>query len=222
MDAFSRLSQAPRHGSSFSLANGRTFQERSGSMQSDSFQALGRINYEQEPESRMASHRASMSTTNIPSAFASGEELGENFNGHTYLSNAGRMDAGSYTPDTFPSSQLNGQLRSHQFDSGRSAVNGTSVRQSPMYSHSSTPLVYDRLNPYSSEQNLAHPNNVAQLQNKLAGVQLSQQGRRNFILQTNFISSSSNTCSPPPSCRTLSSISLPWPTVCLCLHYRST
>lgn len=181
MDAFSRLSQAPRHGSSFSLANGRTFQERSGSMQSDSFQALGRINYEQEPESRMASHRASMSTTNIPSAFASGEELGENFNGHTYLSNAGRMDAGSYTPDTFPSSQLNGQLRSHQFDGGRSAVNGTSVRQSPMYSHSSTPLVYDRLNPYSSEQNLAHPNNVAQLQNKLAGFQLSQQGRRNFL-----------------------------------------
>lgn len=189
MDAFSRLSQATRQGTTFPLGNGRVYPERSGSIQSDSFHTLGRLGYEQEQDVRMSSHRASFST-NAASAFASGDEFNEALNGHGYFPASSKMDetsyrnAGSYTPDTFANGQLSSQqaqLRSHQFDNSRSAPNGGSVRQSPLYSHINTPLVYDRLNPYSSEQNLAHPNNVAQLQSKLAGFQISQQAKRSYI-----------------------------------------
>ncbi|RAR02400.1 ARM repeat-containing protein [Stemphylium lycopersici] len=190
IDAFSRFSQPPRQGSSFSLTNGRGYPERSGSIQSESFPTLGRLNYEPEQEPRMAPQRASFSTNSLNPAFIPGEELNEALNGHPYMSTSARADdssyrnAGSYTPDNFSTAQLNNQharLRSLQFDNSRSAPNGTGTRQSPLYSHMSTPPAYDRLNPYSSEQNLAHPNSVAQLQNKLVGFQLAQQERRSYI-----------------------------------------
>jgi mRNA-binding protein PUF3 len=44
-----------------------------------------------------------------------------------------------------------------------------------------TPPVYDHLNPYSSEQTLSHPTNLAHIKHKLADHQIQQQDRRTFI-----------------------------------------
>jgi mRNA-binding protein PUF3 len=158
------------------MASGRAFQERSGSMQSESFHTLGRSNHEQEHDPRMVPNRS------FSNAFTPAHTPGQDANDvPTRADESIFRTAGSYTPDGYPNVQLNSQLRSYQLDNSRSAPNGTGVRQSPFYSHMNTPPVYDRLNPYSSEQMLAHPNSVTQLQNKLAGFQLAQQERRNFI-----------------------------------------
>jgi mRNA-binding protein PUF3 len=167
---FSRFSQPSRQNSSFSIPNGRAFNERSGSIHSESFHALGRLNNDQEPDARMAPNR-SFSINAFTPAHTPGQDLND-------------APTGSYTPDGYPSAQLNGQhsqLRSFQLDNSRSTPNGTGARQSPFSSYMSTPPVYDRLNPYSSEQMLAHPNSVTQLQNKLAGFQMAQAQQRNYI-----------------------------------------
>ena len=167
-DAFSRFTQPSRQASSFSMASGRAFNERSGSIQSESFHTLGRLNNDQEQDARMGPNR-SFSINVFTPAHTPGQDIND-------------APTGSYTPDGYPSAQLNSQhpqLRSYQLDNNRSAPNGTGVRQSPFYSHMNTPPVYDRLNPYTSEQMLAHPNSVTQLQNKLAGFQIAQQ--RNYI-----------------------------------------
>jgi mRNA-binding protein PUF3 len=188
MDAFSRFPQPARQGSSFSMANGRTYQERSVSMQSESFHTLGRLAQQQEQEIPQAAHRASMSTNGVTSSYPVDEQLLNDTLGS--LLNPQRADmgnhriTGTYTPGNYTNGQShnhNAQLQSFQFDNTRSAPNGTGARQSPFYSHANTPPTYDRLNPYSSEQVLSHPQNIAQLQHKLVGYQMQQQERPNFI-----------------------------------------
>ena len=195
VDAFSRFPQAAsRQASSFSVANGRSFQERSGSIQSDSFHTLNRLALEQDQDARMAAHRSSISINGFSPAFTPGQDSNVPRDSYPDAQLPVRTDdanfrtTGTYTPDNYGNSQIsdpNVQFRSFQFDNSRSAPNGTGVRQSPFYSHINTPPVYDRLNPYRSEQTLSHPNNIAQLQNKLAGYQI-QQEQRNFIPPSQF------------------------------------
>lgn len=193
VDAFARFAQAaPRQASSFSHANGRSFQERSGSIQSESFYTLSRLAMEQEQEARLA-HRGSLSINGFnPSVSSAGNEPSVPRDSYPesqnpLITNDASYRSGTYTPDSYANSQLNDpnvQFRTFQFDN-RSAPNGSGVRQSPFYSNIHTPPVYDRLNPYSSEQTLSHPNNLALVQNKLAGYQI-QQERRNFVPTNQF------------------------------------
>lgn len=186
-DAFSRFAQAaPRQASSFSHTNGRSFQERSGSIQSESFHTLSRMAMEQEQEARL-SQRPTMSINSYSQTFSpTRQDSNGTHDSYVDAQAPTRMDDGgyrngSYTSESYANGQVNDpnvQFRSFQFDS-RSAPNGTGVRQSPFYSHSHTPPVHDRLNPYSSEQTLSHPNNLALVQTKLAGYQY-QQERRNY------------------------------------------
>jgi mRNA-binding protein PUF3 len=158
-------------------------------MQSESFHTLSRIAHEQEQEARLAAHRSSLSINGFTPAFSPNQDSAvprDSFSDAQLLAradDASMRSAGTYTPDSYTGGQVgdpNVQFRSFQFDTSRSAPNGTGVRQSPYYSHMHTPPVYDHLNPYRSEQTLSHPNNIAQLQNKLAGYQ-TQQERRNFV-----------------------------------------
>ncbi|KAF1917823.1 armadillo-type protein [Ampelomyces quisqualis] len=192
-DAYARFSQAaPRQASSFSYANGRSFQERSASIQSESFYTLSRLAVEQEQEARLP-HRQSLSTNAFaPNYTHSAADFQVARESYSDAQPAARTDVatysnGAYTPDSYPNGQgsdPNVQFQNFQFDT-RSAPNGTGVRQSPFYSHINTPPVYDRLNPYTSEQTLSHPNNLALIQNKLAGYQI-QQERRNYIPHNQF------------------------------------
>lgn len=193
MDAFSRYAQAaPRQASSFSYANGRSLQERSGSIQSESFHTLSRLAMEQEQDGRLP-HRQSFSTNGLASNYThsgSDPQLARDTYPDAQLSS--RADGsnfrnGTYTPDSYvngPVGDSNAQFQNFQLDT-RSAPNGTGVRQSPFYSQMHTPPVYDRLNPYSSEQMLSHPNNLALVQNKLAGYQI-QQERRSYVPHNQF------------------------------------
>ncbi|KAH8701208.1 armadillo-type protein [Phaeosphaeriaceae sp. PMI808] len=194
IDSFSsRFAQAvPRHASSLSYANVRSMQERSASVQSESFQTLTRLAAEQEHEARLA-HRQSVSINGLAPTFTqAGQDSQVARDSYPDAQLPLRTDDaiyrnGTYTPESYANSQVsdpNAQFRSFQFDT-RSAPNGTGVRQSPFYSHIHTPPVYDRLNPYSSEQALSHPNNLALVQNKLAGYQI-QQERRNYLPHNQF------------------------------------
>lgn len=192
-DALSRFAQAaPRQTSSFSYANGRTYQERSGSIQSESFQTLSRLGLEQEQDARQA-HRQSVSINSLNPSFAqNGQDSHVPRDSYPDSQIALRTDDatyrnGTYTPDSYTNSQAsepNAQFPNFQFDT-RSAPNCTGIRQSPFYSQTHTPPVYDRLNPYSSEQTLSHPNNFALVQTKLEGYQI-QQARRNYIPSGQF------------------------------------
>ncbi|KAG9384779.1 mRNA binding protein Pumilio 2 [Pyrenophora tritici-repentis] len=178
LEAFSRLSQQPRQASSFSMATGRGFPERNGSIQSDSFSPIGKPTHDQE-------HRLSISH-NFATSYTPGQDMNDLLCNTSYLQASARAEdstyrsPGTYTPEGYANAQSSqyAQLRSYQIDNSRNTPNGTGVRQSPYYSHINTPPVYDRLNPYSSEQTLAHPNSVAQLQSKLVGFQMAQQERR--------------------------------------------
>jgi mRNA-binding protein PUF3 len=170
------------------MANGRAYAERSGSIQSESFHTLGRMAQEQEQEAPPAAHRSSMSTNGFTASYPVSEQyINDTISS---LLNPQRPDVSSYrtsgthTPEHYANGQShnrNAQLQSYQFDNTHSAPNGTGARQSPFYSHANTPPRYDRLNPYTSEQVLSHPNNIAQLQHKLVGYQMQQQERPNFI-----------------------------------------
>ncbi|KAH4198775.1 hypothetical protein HBI26_078900 [Parastagonospora nodorum] len=195
MDAFSRLSQAaPRQASSFSYANGRSFQERSGSIQSDSFHTLNRMAMDQEQDARLA-HRQSFSTNGQNMNYThSGSEPHVARDSYPDVQLPTRTDDpryrnGTYTPDSFANGHISDptlQFQGFEFDNSRNAPNGSGVRQSPYHSQLHTPPVYDRLNPYSTgEQALSHPNNLALFQNKLAGYQI-QQERRNYIPHSQF------------------------------------
>jgi mRNA-binding protein PUF3 len=197
IDALSRFAQAaPRQTSSFSYTNGRSFQERSGSMQSETFHTSNRFAVEHEQEAS-SSHRPSISINGMaPNYSHSSQDSHVARDSYPDAQIAPRTDNTSYrnntyTPDSYSNGQVSepsAQFRNFQFDS-RSAPNGSGVRQSPFYSHNHshthTPPVYDRLNPYSSEQTLSHPNNFALVQNKLAGYQI-QQERRNYIPNNQF------------------------------------
>jgi mRNA-binding protein PUF3 len=193
-DKFSRLSQAaPRQSTSFSFANSRSFQERSGSIQSESFHTLNRMAMEQDQDARLP-QRQSFSTNGLASNYThSGPDSHVARDSYPEAQLPARVldqsntRNGSYTPDSYVNGQAsdpNVQFQSFQFNT-QSAPNGTGVRQSPFYSNAHTPPVYDRLNPYSSEQTLSHPNNFALVQNKLAGYQI-QQERRNYVPHNQF------------------------------------
>lgn len=171
--------------SSFSVAGMRNPQERSGSIQSESYHTLTRPFHEQE---QLASYRPSIN--GFAPSFTPGQDSAvarDSYPDTQLLARADEMSVksgGQYTPDHFgsgPISESNAHLRAFQYDNNRSAPNGAGVRQSPYYSHQNTPPVYDHLNPYRSEQTLSHPNNFAQVQNKLANYQTQQQERRNYI-----------------------------------------
>ena len=97
----------------------------------------------------------------------------------------GYRSSGTYTPDSFTNGQVNDanvQFRSVNYDTRSASNSNAAVRQSPFYSHAHTPPVHDYLNPtYRGEQGLNHPNNIALVQNKLAGYQV-QQERRNVAV----------------------------------------
>lgn len=195
-DQYSRYVQAnPRQHSSFSHANGRPFQERSGSIQSESLQMLERLHLEQDHEFPVA-HRSSASING--SAFVTAGNEAQYSRG-TYVDSSAlaRLDettyrgtAGTYTPDTYNNSNNNNQNDPHAqftafpFDS-RSAPNGTVARQSPMHSHTNTPPVFDYLYPSRSNQTLSNGNNIDLVQRKLEGVQ-QQQERPNFMNPSHF------------------------------------
>ncbi|KAH9882760.1 hypothetical protein J1614_000126 [Plenodomus biglobosus] len=188
---FARYSQpVSRNASSFSVAGLRNpQQERSGSIQSESYHTLNRPFHEQEQEARLASLRPSIN--GFAPSFTPSQDSAvprDSYPDVQLLARADEMNVkcgGSYAPDHYAaagsSSDPSAQFRAFQFDNSRSAPNGTGVRQSPFYSHQSTPPVYDHLNPYRSEQTLSHPNNLAQVQSKLVNYQTQQQERRNFI-----------------------------------------
>jgi mRNA-binding protein PUF3 len=188
-EPFQRFAQAnPRQPSSFSHPNGRALQERSGSIQSDSIQMLGRLSLEQDSDAAILSHRPSMSINGLPPSFTpSGADSGYSRDNFTDAQPLTRIDdnnysnSGAYTPDSYAPGHLNDpsvQFRPVHFDS-RSAPNGTGVRQSPFYSHSHTPPVYDHLYPSRADQTLSNGHNIALVQSKLAGYQ-QQQERRNM------------------------------------------
>jgi mRNA-binding protein PUF3 len=191
-DSFARFAQpGARQTSSLSHANPRAFPERNGSIQSESLQHLAQaqMKLEQEQEPRLGVHRSSFSVSAFTPAFASTSQvLNDPRDPYQDAQLPLQPDAqafrssGTYTPESFtngPASDPNVQFRSVSYDS-RSAPNGnTAVRQSPFYSHTHTPPVHDYLNPtFRGDQGLNHPNNIALVQNKLAGYQL-QQDRRN-------------------------------------------
>lgn len=189
-DAYPRYTQAgQRQHSSFSVANGRAFQERSGSIQSDSLQMLGRLSLEHDPDPGMMSHRPSVSINGLAPAFspaANDPHLPrDNFADAQALGrtdDAGYGISGTYTPDSYTNGHVSDpsiQFRAFNFDS-RSAPNGSAVRQSPLYSHAHTPPVFDHLYPSRADQTLSNTNNFALVQSKLQGYQL-QQERRNYI-----------------------------------------
>ncbi|KAI8943426.1 hypothetical protein NX059_001436 [Plenodomus lindquistii] len=186
MSDYTRFPQpVSRHASSFSVSGMRNAPERSGSIQSESYHTLNRPYHEQEQEARIASHRPSIN--GFAQSFTPSQDLTiarDSYPDAQLLARADESNVkvgGTYTPDVYGASDPSAQLRAFQFDNSRSAPTGTGVRQSPFYSHQNTPPVYDHLNPYRSEQTLSHPNNFAQVQNKLASYQTQQQERRNFI-----------------------------------------
>ncbi|KAF2180211.1 ARM repeat-containing protein [Zopfia rhizophila CBS 207.26] len=195
-DQYSRFVQpASRHNSSFSQANGRAFQERSGSIQSDSLQLMGRLSIDHDPESAVMAHKPSVSMNGLPPAFTPSVQDSA-YSRDTYADVSQGLirpeegiygNTGRYTPDSYTNGHLSDpsvQFRSFQFDS-RSAPNGT-VRQSPFYSATHTPPIYDHLYPSRVDQTLSNGNNIALVQSKLQGYQQLQQERRNYINSHHF------------------------------------
>lgn len=193
-EAYSRFGQPSRGpNSSFSQANGRALQERSGSIQSESNPLFGRMSIEHELDAA-SMHRASVSMNGLPpGTFAPSNNDSYARDSYTELQvthsmgmrpeEAAYVQSGAYTPDSYMNGQLSEatlRLQSFQFDS-RSAPNGSGVRQSPYYSQTHTPPVIDHLYPSRSDQSLANGNNIALVENKLQRLQQNQQDRRSFI-----------------------------------------
>jgi mRNA-binding protein PUF3 len=181
-DSFARLSQSgARQTQALSYANSRPFQERNGSIHSESLQL-------QEQEPRLGAHRSSFSINAFTPVFTPAGQALNDPREYQDVQIAVQPELqsfrgnGTYTPDSFTNGQVNDpnvQFRPVTYEN-RSAPNGnTAVKQSPFYSHANTPPVHDYLNPtYRGEQGLNHPTNIALVQNKLAGYQI-QQERRN-------------------------------------------
>jgi mRNA-binding protein PUF3 len=199
---YARFAQAgQRQHSSFSVANGRAYPERSGSIQSDSLHMLGRMSMEHNPDPGTMSHRPSISNGFMSSFSPTVNDVSlarESYGDSQVL---GRREdteygsAGGYTLDGYTSgypdgnaSDPNVQFRQFHFDS-RSAPNGnTGVRQSPHYSNVHTPPRFDHLNPYrtATEQNLSNGNNLTLVQSKLHNYQLQQERHRNYVNPNQF------------------------------------
>ncbi|KAF2205416.1 ARM repeat-containing protein [Delitschia confertaspora ATCC 74209] len=158
-----------------SLSNDRAYQERNGSIQSDSQHLLGRrsVDHGHDPTSM---HKSSMSMSGLRTAFTSS----------THDSNYPRETraesgfSGTYSSDSSQQDALALRLQSFQFNN-HSAPNGTGARQSPHYSNTHTPPVYDHLHPSRSEQSLSNGNNMTLVENKLRGLQQYSHDRRNYM-----------------------------------------
>ncbi|KAF2688839.1 ARM repeat-containing protein [Lentithecium fluviatile CBS 122367] len=190
-----------RQHSSFSVANGRPYQERSGSIQSDSLHMIGRLSLEHDPDPGTMSHRPSVSVNGFTPTFSpSVQEVSlarENYGDAQTLSRRDDLGytAGTYTPDSYANGYVNGhatdpnvQFRAFHFDS-RSAPNGnTGARQSPHYSNVNTPPPFDHLYPSrtATEQTLSNGNNLALVHSKLHGYQLQQERHRNYMSPNQF------------------------------------
>ncbi|KAF1961168.1 ARM repeat-containing protein [Byssothecium circinans] len=193
VESYPRFAQpGQRAHASFSAANGRAFQERSASIQSDTMQMLSKFHLEQDPDPGTMSHRPSISMNNSFSPSMNGASLArDHYPDQQSLARTdetGYLNTGSFTPNNYANAYLNGQtnnpsiaFRQNVFDNhSHSAPNGTGVRQSPYYSNTHTPPAFDHLYPSKSmEQTLANNNNFAHLQNKLQGY--VQQDRRGFV-----------------------------------------
>jgi mRNA-binding protein PUF3 len=187
-DVYQRYAQSgQRQNASFSFANGRGSQERSGSIQSDIMPKYSRFGFEHDPDAGTMSHRPSISINNRFGSNYSPAVNGSSLAGDTYVDDGSYTNTGSFTPNmnNYGSGQVwevDNLFRPVNFDShSRSAPNGTGVRQSPHYSSAQTPANYDHLYPSGKiEQTLANSNNLAVVQHKLQGYQI-QQERRNYL-----------------------------------------
>jgi mRNA-binding protein PUF3 len=147
------------------------------------------MSLDQEPDTALMSHRASISINGLPPSFIpSGPDSNHSRDAFVEGQSSARADdasygnSASYTPEAYANGHVNDpnvQFRSFQFDS-RSAPNGSAVRQSPFYSNAHTPPVHDHLYPSRTEHTLSNGNNLALVQNKLRGYQ-QQQEHRTFI-----------------------------------------
>ncbi|KAF2443890.1 ARM repeat-containing protein [Karstenula rhodostoma CBS 690.94] len=187
VDTYARYTQpGQRQTSSFSVANNRVFQERSGSIQSESLN-LGHLSLEHDAVSGAMSHRPSMSTNAFPPNFT--PALNENslardsFDSQAFDRSNGYGQSGTYTPDSFTNGNghlggPNSLFRPVQFDS-HSAPNGTGVHQSPLQTHSHTPPVFDHLYPSRPDYPFSlNSNNIALVNQRLAGHKMQQQDNR--------------------------------------------
>ncbi|KAF9731789.1 hypothetical protein PMIN02_007288 [Paraphaeosphaeria minitans] len=184
VDTYARYAQpGQRQTSSFSVANNRPFQQRSGSIQSESLN-LGHLSLEHDAVSGAMSHRPSMSTNAFPLNLANETPLArESYDAQAFDRSNGYGQSGSYTPDGYTNGNgllggPNSLFRPVQFDS-HSAPNGTGVHQSPLRTHSHTPPIFDHLYPSRSDHSFSlNSNNIALVNQRLAGHKMQQQDNR--------------------------------------------
>ncbi|KAJ4347805.1 mRNA binding protein puf3 [Didymosphaeria variabile] len=193
VETYARYAQpGQRQTSSFSVANNRAFQERSGSIQSESLN-LGHLSLEQDAVSGAMSHRPSMSINTFPPNFAPALNdatlARDPYDSQAFERPNGYAQSGTYTPDSFTNGNghlggPNSLFRPVQFDS-HSAPNGTGVHQSPLHTHSHTPPIFDHLYPSRADNPFSlNSNNIALVNQRLAGHKIQQQdNRRNHLYQ---------------------------------------
>jgi mRNA-binding protein PUF3 len=181
-----------RQTSSFSVANNRVFQDRSGSIQSESLN-LGHLSLEHDAVSGAMSHRPSMSMNAYPPNFTPALNESplarDSYDSQAFDRSNGYAHSGTYTPDSYTNGNghlggPNSLFRPVQFDS-HSAPNGTGVHQSPLHTHSHTPPVFDHLYPSRADQLFSlNSNNIALVNQRLTGHKMQQQdNRRNHLYQ---------------------------------------
>lgn len=186
-DTYARYAQpGQRQTSSFSVANSRAFQERSGSIQSETMN-MGHLSLEHDAVSGAMSHRASMSTNAFPlnhsNALNETPLARDPYDAQSFDRSNSYGHPGTYTPDSYTNGNghlggPNSLFRPVQFDS-HSAPNGSGVQQSPLNTHSHTPPVFDHLYPSRSDHSFAlNSNNIAIVNQRLAGHKMQQQDNR--------------------------------------------
>ena len=188
-DSFARYTQpGQRQAASFSVGHIKTFQDRSGSIQSESIN-LGHFGLDHDIAPGTMSHRPSISingyTPALNHALNDTSAARDTYDSQACDRSNGYGPTGTYTPDSF----TNGHSHAHagssntifrpvQFDS-QSVSNGTGVHQSPLHSHSHTPPVFDHLYPSRSEHPVSlNINNIAIVNQRLAGLKMQQQEHR--------------------------------------------
>ncbi|KAF1970104.1 ARM repeat-containing protein [Bimuria novae-zelandiae CBS 107.79] len=195
LDTYSRFAQpGQRQTSSFSVAHNRAFQERSGSIQSESLN-LNSLSLDHDAVPGTMSHRPSTSMNGFTPAFTpaltDAPLARDSYDSQAFERPNGYGHSGTYTPDSFTNGNGNGHVGSSntlfgpvQFDS-HSAPNGTGVHQSPLHTHSHTPPVFDHLYPSRSEQPFSlNSNNIGLVNQRLVGHKMQQQEhRRNYLYQ---------------------------------------
>jgi mRNA-binding protein PUF3 len=193
---------ARTHNPSFSSQpGGRLYQERSGSVHSESLAMLRELNLESEPN--LNSYKQSPHN-NVASVYEQLSQFDPSAEGHHGMH---RFEDSTANGDSLYSSNIaqNGlhndtaaQLRAFQFNPrGAITPSGNSFRQSPYQSHAATPPTFDHLNPARSEQHI-RPNTRAQsvnpalLDQKLQYLNYQQQEQRLVAAQYPNVYAASN------------------------------